>query len=153
MVLLRSEVFSAYSSTWKGLVEYASERPNYRLVCLPSKNDQLQATVEAVGGEDIRRASQYAWDGLQKALKGKPKVTSAEIYELGSSRPIMTAQTGFLAEVRRREIINLLVVGVGTAIWVGVGALTFAKTKRRELFGGGLPGLLGGVVALVFGHV
>jgi hypothetical protein len=49
-VLARSAVFSANSDTWKDLVIYSTERPTYRLVCLPARNDELQAIVSGGRG-------------------------------------------------------------------------------------------------------
>jgi hypothetical protein len=62
----------------------------------------------------------------------------------------MTAQTGFAVEVRRREILSVLAVGIVTAMWIAVGAVTFARGKGWELLGGGLPGLVGGITGLIF---
>jgi len=60
----------------------------------------------------------------------------------------MTAQTGFGVELRRREIVNLTIVGVVSAIWIAIGAFTFAKSHRWELFGGALPSLAGGLLGI-----
>jgi hypothetical protein len=147
-VLERSEVLSANSEEWKKLVIYSTQGPTYRLACLPARNDELQVIVEPVR-EDVKRACQSVWSGLRQTLGGrKPRLQSAEVNDPVSGRVVITARTGFAVEARRQEILNLVVVGIATVIWLFIGAVTFAKTKRWELFGGGLPGLIGGLMGL-----
>ncbi len=146
-VIERSEVCSANSEAWKKLIAYSIEGPTYRLVCLPARNDELQVIIEPIGDE-IRRACQSAWNGLRTALTDRPTLQSGEVCNSGSGRVVMTAQTGFAVELRRSEIVNLTIVGVASAIWVAIGAFTFARSHRWELFGGALPSLVGGLIGI-----
>jgi hypothetical protein len=121
----------------------------YRLVCLPMRVDQLQVLVEPVD-EDVRRACQWAWDGLRNAMKkSRPKLRFAEICDSTSGRSIMRAQIGLMAELGRRETIQLVAVALITIIWVIIGANSFARHHLWELLDGGLPSLAGGFIAVV----
>jgi hypothetical protein len=68
-VLQRSTLYSTNTATWRNLVIYSTERPVYRLVSLPARNDELQVVVEPIG-EDVRRACQSAGTGYGKHSRG-----------------------------------------------------------------------------------
>jgi hypothetical protein len=144
-VLQRSPLCSTNTTTWRNLVIYSTERPVYRLVSLPARNDELQVVVEPIG-EDIRRASQSAWDGLRQALDSlSPTLQTAEVHDSTTDRVVLTAQTGLAVELQRRESLQLVVVGIATLLWLLLAVLTFADDNKWEAIGGGIPALIGGI--------
>ena len=56
--------------------------------------------------------------------------------------------TGFGTEIRQRETVTLLLVGLLTVIWLLLGLASFARAKPVEFLGGAVTGLVGALVGL-----
>jgi hypothetical protein len=86
------------------------------------------------------------WDGLRQALKRlSPTLQNAEVHDPTTGRVVLAAQTGLAVELRRRETFHLIAVGLATLLWLLLAILTFADNSKWEAFGGGIPGLIGGI--------
>lgn len=149
-VLDESPVCRSRRDAWRRLVLYASERPPYRIICLPVRDEELQVIVESVEDAEIRDACQSAWNGLRNALKGKgATLQKLEVYELGYGRSVLTARTGWSAELQSQEIRQLIVIGAISLAIILVGRFTFARNEFVSLVSGAAPGL--GSIATAIG--
>ena len=148
--LEESPFYKAQSRAWQALPLYASQRAEYRIICMESWDEELQAVVETDRG-NLRRSTQSAWRGVRSVLRdADPDLITAEIRGFGSGEPVLTGQTGLGTELRRREVWQTLGAGVATNLVVLVGFFGFAETARSELIAGAAPGLVGAAVTLGF---
>ncbi len=143
----------AGQTAWKARIIFAAEHPDYRLACYPVTNQHLQLILEPVHGQ-IRRACQSVWDAIRQALSDRrPNLSSAELIDQFTGRPVMSGQTGLVVELKRQEVLASLFAAVATAVWVGVGVLTFAQNSRWEFAGGGVTSWISGFVGLAFAGI
>lgn len=147
--LEESPFYRGQGRAWRGQPVYASQRPGYRVICMPSWNRELQVFVEVDRG-DLRRSAERAWDAIRTALRSyRPRVLSAEMLDFGTGQTVLTAQTGLRTELRRREVWQTLATGLVTIVLVVFGLVGFARDARGELLAGAAPGLATAVVTLV----
>jgi hypothetical protein len=147
-VLTESRLFS--NPEWRNLVLFATKTPNYRMICFPEHDQQLQIYIEPVGG-NILRACDSAWKGTHAALKEvKPKLASLKLVDTESGKEFLSATTGLGTELRRREVVTLLIVGGLTLAWLLAGVWTFAASDPLPFAGGTITGLVGGLVGLIY---
>jgi hypothetical protein len=132
-----------FTEKWRELVLFATETTNYRMICFPDRNDQLQVVIEPLMG-NIMPACQSAWQGIRAALaKQHPRLTSAKLIDNVSGKEFLSAMTGLGTELRRRDTVAHLLIGALTVVWIIIGVATFAKEVGLQFAGGAITGLIG----------
>ena len=150
-VLKKSPLFE--SGQWDNIVLYATEKPNYRLVAVPSQDDELQISVEPVKG-NLVETCESVWRGTKRALNGcHPKLSLLKLVDSGSMDIMKARICTFGAELGRSENISPLIVGVVAAIYALIGFYTFASKDRGEFLAGAVSGLAAALVALALAFV
>jgi hypothetical protein len=137
------------SGKWDKIVLYSTETPGYRLLCIPTQDEESQIYVEPVKGNVIE-ICESVWRGTKRALSSSsPKLTSMKLVDDESGKDIMHAATrSFGQELSRGENISPVIVGVVAAIYAAAGVFTFASKDKGEFLAGAVTGLAGAVVAL-----
>jgi hypothetical protein len=149
-VLERMLFFRDTYRAWADRVAFATETPTYRLACFVSTAYELQVTIEPAEGNH-RAVCQSVWDSLRDAARElDPKLKSLEIVDEATSKTVSTATTSFHASFARRDNLLLVFVALATAAWILLAVFTFGKDARGDVIGASIPGLLGGVAALVW---
>jgi len=148
-VLRSSATFSADHAKWQQLVAFATESPDYRLICYTVMNTQLQAVVEPTHGS-LPTGCQAAWDGIRGSLKKKkPRLEVARLIDSMTNRELFHGSDGFTSHASTLEVLSLVSITVLTIVYLVVAAATFAKDEVDTLLLGAIPALLSGLVALV----
>lgn len=132
-------------------VEYAIQRPTYRLLCWQNSPIEFQAFVEPVGQGDIKTASQTVWDVI-RALGGplNPQLARLELTDETIGRPLLVGATGFGARLGRRETLTAILIGGVSLVFLLVGAFTFAKHDRGSILNGAAPALVAALLAVAW---
>lgn len=148
----RSPIFEEEDyAVWDGISVLACDMGTYRLFCFSQGRADLDVFVDAPKG-DLRDNCQSALDGLRGALKKekkKPKLQSAKIIDLQSSQKEFEASSSLIRQLRRRDLLNLMLFAAATGVYVWIGINSFASSSAGSFVGGAISGLVGGLVALV----
>jgi hypothetical protein len=146
----RMFIFSEDAEYWTRKILFATETPTYRLACWSDTDVDFQVIIEPKG--DHKAACQIVWDGVRRALDGlKPSLKDLRIIDDVTSGEVTAAGTSFRSSLGRRENKILMIVGLANAAWVVVAALTFGKDARGAVIGAGVPGVISGLTALLWG--
>lgn len=153
-VLDRSLVFKDEPS-WRALVVLAIETPDYRLICYPPAQDQLQLHVEPIRG-DIKRACGNVWRSTRRACRWRGhrlQLERLDVVDETDNRVIAYATAGWRSSIARRSLWWGLAVALATAIWLPLELFVFANDAPAETVRGAIPSLVlgaGAVLSLVF---
>jgi hypothetical protein len=149
-VLERMLVFGGTGAGWAPLIVFATETPDYRMVCWPNTAYELQVIVEPEAGSH-KAVCQFVWDSLRSAMKDlNPTLNDLRIVDDATAKRVSSAKTSFGANLGRRDNLLLLLVGLASAGWVVLAVFTFGKDAKGDVIGAGVPGVLGGLVALLW---
>jgi hypothetical protein len=142
------------SGQWDNVVLYATQMPGYRLLCVPTQDEEFQIYVEPVRG-NIIEICESVWRGAKRALTASsPKLTLLDLVDDDSGKEIMKAKTcTFGQELGRSANISPLLVGVAAVIYGLIGCFTFASKDRGEFVAGAVSGLAGALVALALAFI
>jgi len=137
------------SGKWDDVVLYSTETPSYRLLYVPTQDEESQIYVEPVKGNVIQ-ICESIWLGTKKALgASSPKLSSIKLVDDVSGKDIMSATTSSLREeISRRETISPLVIGLAAGIYAIIGVFTFASKNGAQFLAGAVTGLVSALVAL-----
>jgi hypothetical protein len=150
-VLNRAKVFS--NDRWRKSVIFSREDASYRLICFPSRDDELQVHVEPINANALR-AAESAWRGIKKAFKGHdPRIADLNLVDDASNRPFLSGRSGLGTELRRRETLAPLIIAGIVGIYGAIGTLTFAKDDPSRFLFGATSGVATGLIALAFSWI
>lgn len=133
---------------WQERIAYAIETPSFRLMCYPTTTIQLQLWVEPVEGS-LKLACQTVWDGVRHAAVSlKPELEELTILDEATGEIILRGETGFRANLARRELVLALAGGIVALGLLAGGWWTFASESRGEAVIAAVPGVVVGSIAL-----
>lgn len=134
---------------WDKAVLYGTETPGYRLLCVPTQDEEFQIYVEPVKG-NIIEICESVWRGAKRVLNtSSPKLTLVKLIDDDSQKDIMRATTStFGEELGRGANMSPLIVGIVAAIYALIGVFTFAAKDRGQFVAGAITGLAGALVTL-----
>lgn len=139
------------SGKWDRVVLYSTETPSYRLLCVPTQDEESQLYVEPITGNVIQ-ICQSVWRGTKNALVASaPELSSLKLVDDASGKDIMSASTStFYQELGRREALSPLMVGAASIIYALIGVFTFARKDAGQFLAGAVTGLVGALAVLWF---
>ncbi|GAB3813013.1 hypothetical protein [Kribbella italica] len=133
---------------WENAVLYATATPQYRLMCVSAQDEELQIYVEPTHG-NVFDVCESIWKGVTRALRrSSPKLVSLKLNDNGN---YFTAgrMTCFSLELKRRENLSPICIGIAVVVYTVVGLFTFAADQQFRFVAGAVTGVIGAVVALV----
>jgi hypothetical protein len=144
----RTRSLSLADPYWQTRITYATATPSFRLMCYPTSTTQLQLWVEPERG-DLKAACQTVWDGVRHRASGlKPNLEELTILDEATGHAILHAETGFRANLARRELVLAVAGGVVAAALLAVGWWTFARQSRAEAVIASIPAVVVGLISL-----
>lgn len=149
--LENSEIFN--NPVWRHHVLYVREKPDYRLVCWPYNQDDLQVHIEAING-NILHVTDSAWRAIKGALRVvEPSLDKAVLVSGQSNREFLFARTGFWSEVGRRENLIPIVAGFAAIVYAIVGVTGFARDDAGRFIAGCITAVVTALVVVVWAVV
>jgi hypothetical protein len=144
---------------WRNIVLYCSDTPLYRIVCIANSTVELQVTIETIDG-DMRQACQAGWSGARQALGlsgvrrlfrgSRPRLASAKVIDPDTGRVVLEGHAGFGTRFTGRQALtNLILAAVGVVLIVL--GLIAGGSSQLAIVGAGAPGVLIGMLTIVFG--
>jgi hypothetical protein len=128
---------------------YSTETPGYRLLCIPTQDEESQIYLEPIKGNVIE-ICESVWRGTKRALdSSSPRLASLKLVDDESGKDIMRAtMSSFGEELTRTENISPVILGIVATLYAVVGAVTFASGDKGEFLAGAVSGIAGAILAL-----
>jgi hypothetical protein len=132
-----------------GTVDYAAERPTYRVAGFRASANQYQLTIES-DEHDLVRACETVWRAISRgvAWRVRPRLIEITVNDEASKATLLRASTGVGAALRT-DTIGILITGVLALIYLVVGLYVADSSVTDDVVVGAAPLLIVAGVSLV----
>jgi hypothetical protein len=139
--------------SWKNRLLYAKELGSYRILCYRDGNNELVSYIEVKRGT-ILEACQSAWGKVRTAYaKHNPRLSTLDLVDLQSGAFLSGRISRLGTELKKRESIAPIIVGLATVVYFTVAILTFGANDKIKYTQGAIAGTVAALVALGFAYV